>query len=631
MRILGSLVPVTIVACVAWGPSEAAASHLRYAHMHWDQASSNSEVVIHVRIAERETFRGQNGVDVGELVDYGTLRFGDGSSTPLRLQVKEVFPDHDFFIAEGDFPHVYPSSTGVYTAEWSSCCTLSTLNNSPDSDLRAFTVIDRRDGNKSSPVPLNHTMIPVGMGRVRYWGLEATDPKKNTAGDVYDTDTFTVSLASPAEARIRQPSGMSVTPTTGGLRWDTAGRAPGLWMTSVKLTDARGAVSSVAYLLELSDCAEILALADARTDEATAHQSRTEFSRDEYLLWFKAVECRTGVPARVLKPVAFSEGLGNQYADATPRHFLEPCLAQVNDNGSWYFELYDRYYGATKPLIAVGRWAYRNAAKLLVGPSYTVPDPRACALPPPTGWPNPGWASVVPVTVGDDRDPDHPEREPTLGLGIMQITFLIERINQATPDDRPEPYATTIVANGSYSRAPYQPLYAYGATHDDRCGAKSIEPMADLASIVQDPQFNILMYAQMVLFKWQFTCVLQGNAGGSCINVDVPREDGQCTSIPKPGADTLISETIDSRYRRILTANPPGVAGSPDSEELWIAAAAQGKTIPGKTQEEVRDFIRAILGATSWAECYPPDEACFHRRGSSFANAEPVWPWPDRR
>jgi hypothetical protein len=98
---------------------------------------------------------------------------------------------------------------------------------------------------------------------------------------------------------------------------------------------------------------------------------------NEQQILFAAAEIETGVPAELLKAIAFAEGLGSAYPDATPRHFIEPEL---------------------NPGIA-GRAEW---ARQLLGVD-------------------------VPVALGDDRG----HGSDTYGIGIMQLTASISGIEAA--------------------------------------------------------------------------------------------------------------------------------------------------------------------------------------------------------
>jgi len=111
--------------------------------------------------------------------------------------------------------------------------------------------------------------------------------------------------------------------------------------------------------------------------QATGCYGPRQLSPNELQILFAAAEIQTGVPAELLKAIAFGEGLGNAYPDATPRHFIEPEL---------------------NPGLA-GR---ADWARQLLGVD-------------------------VPVALGDDRE----FGSETYGIGIMQLTASISGIESA--------------------------------------------------------------------------------------------------------------------------------------------------------------------------------------------------------
>src|SRR4029079_10890172 len=93
-----------------------------------------------------------------------------------------------------------------------------------------------------------------------------------------------------------------------------------------------------------SQCATIINNANNITLQAfnaLASQTTPHVTGAQYATLFDAVECRTGVPASLLRVFAYSEGLGSYYSDHVPRHFLEPC--QTDGDHS---QAFGRYYGS---------------------------------------------------------------------------------------------------------------------------------------------------------------------------------------------------------------------------------------------------------------------------------------------
>jgi hypothetical protein len=102
-----------------------------------------------------------------------------------------------------------------------------------------------------------------------------------------------------------------------------------------------------------------------------------QLTPNELHILFAAAEVETGVPAELLKAIAYGEGLGNAYPDGTPRHFIEP--------------------GLNPGLEGRADWA-----RQLLGVD-------------------------MPVALGDDRELG----SQTYGIGIMQLTASISGIEGA--------------------------------------------------------------------------------------------------------------------------------------------------------------------------------------------------------
>jgi len=103
----------------------------------------------------------------------------------------------------------------------------------------------------------------------------------------------------------------------------------------------------------------------------------SQLTPNELHVLFAAAEIETGVPAELLKAIAYGEGLGNAYPDGTPRHFIEP--------------------GLNPGLEGRADWA-----RQLLGVD-------------------------MPVALGDDRE----YGSQTYGIGIMQLTASISEIEAA--------------------------------------------------------------------------------------------------------------------------------------------------------------------------------------------------------
>jgi hypothetical protein len=351
------------------------------------------------------------------------------------------------------------------------------------------------------------------------------------------------------------------------------------------------------------DC--VATIAEANDISQRAQAGETHFTRRDYLTLFKAVECRTGVPAYLLKTIAFSEGLGKYYEDLCPRQFLDPCRQSFTSNAWAYPELWGRYFGPSFPLLALDpqeqflcplNGSCNCQPRGIALPPGQRPAPpsvsgRVCrggADPEPTSVvceaPSPshaGWAELWPAVVHVATNADDEFGHHTIGIGVMQTTFEKGDIVLPTADNR-----TTIV-NACIS--PFsRPLYGLGVTPcnpdiSPRCSVLvSIEPLPDLHLILKDPQFNILYAAEMILYKAEFA------PGGA----------------PRTDAGLVALKVSSPPYGSILAAGPSAPATPPD----WTFQGAQYKAIHGcRTTRCIQNWIDSVLNHVP----VPADEDCF--------------------
>lgn len=242
-----ALLLALVAGLVVLTPAPAAhATHFRFRDLTWnyDHAVPGGNVVeLTMRIADRRSY--YSGISVGGPFST-TVSTGDGGSARLDGEVVSVNTVDDWFIAEVRGYHTYPTA-GPYTVSWQSCCTLSTLRNSPDSSLRTTTVVDVTEGNRASPVSLVSPIVhlPATQG-VQTFRIPATDA---------DGDSVGFRLATQAESLVTQPPGLAIDERTGVISWDTTGRPDGLWMVTVVLSDGAGATTMNTFLVNLGGSA----------------------------------------------------------------------------------------------------------------------------------------------------------------------------------------------------------------------------------------------------------------------------------------------------------------------------------------------------------------------------------------
>lgn len=226
--------------------SPAAATHFRFRDLTWRYdhavAGGGNVVELTMRVADRRSYYGslQVGSPITEYVSTG-----DGNTVALRGEVVTVNTVDDWFIAEVRGFHTYATG-GPYTVSWESCCTLSTLRNSPDSNLRTTTVVDMRDGNRASPYSLVSPIVQLPSGGIQSFRIPATDA---------DGHNVAFRLATQAESLVTQPTGLQIDNRTGVVTWDTTGRPIGLWMATVVMSDPAGASTMNTFLINLGGTA----------------------------------------------------------------------------------------------------------------------------------------------------------------------------------------------------------------------------------------------------------------------------------------------------------------------------------------------------------------------------------------
>lgn len=275
-----SLLSVVSVLAATFGlafAAPASATHFRFRDMTWryDHALADGQgnvVELTMRIADRRSYYG-GSMTTGSPFS-AQVATGDGGSETLQGSVVAVNPVDDWFIAEVRGFHTY-RGVGPYTAEWTSCCTLSSLQNSPDSSLRASTTVDMGDGNRASPTSLVSPIVQLpASGGMQTFRIPATDT---------DGDNVTFRLARQDEALVTQPPNLTIDPRTGIVTWDTAGQARGLWMATVVLSDGHGASTQNTFLVNLGGTASqpptwVAPTPPDRTNIATEVASTTSFT-----------------------------------------------------------------------------------------------------------------------------------------------------------------------------------------------------------------------------------------------------------------------------------------------------------------------------------------------------------------
>lgn len=245
-RIAGLFLFMVLLAGMA--PS-AQATHFRYGNVSWIPVASDATgrtIQFRVSVGYRTSYGWGTAVVPGAVVNDGdSFSFGDGTSVPLNFTVTSVNGPDDYFYAEAVITKTY-ASTGNFTASFSSCCRISTLQNNADASFRVSTIVTVGNNNRS-PVATLSPIANLAAGQAgATLQIPASDP---------DGDGITYSLASSSDLggiSFVQPSGLSVS-STGLLTFNTVGKINNqLFNAIVKLTDSRGAVTFLDFIIRIS-------------------------------------------------------------------------------------------------------------------------------------------------------------------------------------------------------------------------------------------------------------------------------------------------------------------------------------------------------------------------------------------
>lgn len=187
------------------------ATHGRALQLSWTRTAPDT-VDFRFTASFRTSYYGN--LKVGDNVNLGSLRFGDGSSGSLNATVLQVDTVNDWFIGSADVSHTYTGS-GPYTAEFSDCCRLSPplhVNN-PDVDYIVRSLVDL--SQPSSPISSMAPIVDCAPDTVCSFSIPAVNP----AGGAMH-----YRFASLNESGINvHPTGATVDPDTGVFTWDTTG------------------------------------------------------------------------------------------------------------------------------------------------------------------------------------------------------------------------------------------------------------------------------------------------------------------------------------------------------------------------------------------------------------------------
>jgi len=192
-----------LVTAAVFTASDAEATHFRFGHITWKATGTNTAEITVLHAWRCTFFFSSSACTSGSIVGGGvpttaTFNFGGGSPATSNLTGTVIFNDaaNGWFLAKYVTTHAYPSQ-GPFTASFSNCCRISTLQNSNADDAFLVTTdIDFRNGNKGSPVSSIPPIVQLpktSPGNFVTFSLPTADP---------DLDSITCRLATTAESSL---------------------------------------------------------------------------------------------------------------------------------------------------------------------------------------------------------------------------------------------------------------------------------------------------------------------------------------------------------------------------------------------------------------------------------------------
>jgi hypothetical protein len=214
------------------------ASHFRYGNISWRWVSART---IEFKVSQAWRYSYFNP-SLGATVTTDVLYFGDGSAANVNLKVTAVNIAEDWFYGEATITKTY-SANGNFTAYFTNCCKISTLQNNRDASWRGETLVTVGNNN-SSPVSTTPAIVnlPVNQSNASFT-IAAADP---------DGDALSFRLATNAEFLGSQPAGFSVN-ASGVATFNTVGKTVGhLYNAAVAISDSKNAKTMVDFIIKIT-------------------------------------------------------------------------------------------------------------------------------------------------------------------------------------------------------------------------------------------------------------------------------------------------------------------------------------------------------------------------------------------
>ena len=216
------------------------ASHYRYGNIAWSRVNTATRTItVTVTQSWRRSFYG--AVNVGSVVNTGTLLFGDGGNTAINITITSVNLADDWFYGSFTTTHTYAGAGTGFTISYASNARISTLMNNANGNFSSQSIVNLVAGNTGSPISSTPPIInlPIGQAAAAF-NIPAIDP---------DGGVLTYGLATVAQTSATNPAGLAIN-ATGNATFNTVGKLAGqLWQGAFVITDSNGSNTVVDFMM----------------------------------------------------------------------------------------------------------------------------------------------------------------------------------------------------------------------------------------------------------------------------------------------------------------------------------------------------------------------------------------------
>lgn len=222
LRHLATLVVAVATAVVILGTASiASATHYRANQLNWHQATGNTVEFDYTGSWRCSAFFSSPcSASVGDTFSPDTLNFGDGAVAGSTMTVTAVDVTNDVVSGEAHVTHTY-ASAGPWTAFVENCCRLSASGghiNNPDGGVRFETIVNLA-ATSASPVSLVSPIVDCPINAL----CSFTVPAADADGQGLSWRFATAAEAAGSFGAFNQPTGATISATTGLYQWNTTG------------------------------------------------------------------------------------------------------------------------------------------------------------------------------------------------------------------------------------------------------------------------------------------------------------------------------------------------------------------------------------------------------------------------